>query len=49
MQVTFSLSQAFLMMVSVQRGFGGGMKIPSGALETFSVVPKTPMYDSTLS
>jgi hypothetical protein len=43
MQVTPTLSQAFLIMFSVQRGFGGGMKIPSGALETFSLVPKTPM------
>jgi hypothetical protein len=43
MQVIFSLSQAFLTIVSVHRGFGGGMKTPSGALETFSLVPKTPM------
>src|SRR5579859_3258958 len=31
----FSLSQLFLMMVSVQRGLGGGRKIPSGALNIF--------------
>ena len=43
MQMIFSLSQDFLTIVSVQRGFGGVMKIPSGALETFSLVPKTPM------
>jgi len=28
---------------SLQRGFGGGRKTPSGALRTFSFVPKTPM------
>jgi hypothetical protein len=49
MHVMFSLSQAFLISVSVQRGFGGGMKMPSGALGIFSFDPKTPMYDSTLS
>ena len=49
MQMMFSLSHDFLMMVSVQRGSGGFMKTPSGALETFSFVPKTPMKDSTLS
>jgi hypothetical protein len=43
MQVMCSLSQAFLTSVSVQRGFGGGWKIPSGALGTFSFEPKTPM------
>ena len=32
-----SLSHDFLMMVSVQRGGGGGKNIPSGALETFSL------------
>ena len=39
----FSLSQAFLTISSVHRGFGGGRKMPSGALGTFSFVPKTPM------
>jgi hypothetical protein len=42
-QVTPILSQAALMMVSVQRGLGGGRKTPFGALDTFSGVPKTPM------
>ena len=36
----FRWSQAFLMMVSVQRGLGGGRKIPSGALEIFSFGPE---------
>jgi len=49
MQVMLSLSQAFLIKSSVQRGYGGGRKTPFGALETFSFVPKTPMYDSTMS
>src|ERR1700738_4159989 len=31
-QWIFNLSQDFLMMVSVQRGGGGGRKMPSGAL-----------------
>ncbi len=43
MQVTLSLSHAFLTMFSVQRGFGGGKNTPSGALDTFSFVPNTPM------
>jgi len=43
MQMMLSLSQAFLTINSVQRGLGGGRKTPSGALETFSFVPKTPM------
>jgi hypothetical protein len=43
MQVTPTLSQADLMISSVQRGFGGGRKTPFGALDTFSAVPKTPM------
>ena len=38
----FSLSQAFLMMVSVQRGGGGGRKIPSGALGIFSLRAEDP-------
>jgi hypothetical protein len=42
-QKTFTLSQAFLRIVSVQRGLGGGWKIPSGELGMFSLVPKTPM------
>jgi hypothetical protein len=41
--------QALLRMVSVHRGFGGGRKTPSGELGMFSRLPKTPMYDSTLS
>ena len=44
-----SLSHAFLTISSVQRGFGGGKNTPSGALDTFSFVPNTPMYPSTLS
>jgi hypothetical protein len=42
-QRMFSLLQAFLRIVSVQRGLGGGWKIPSGELGMFSLVPKTPM------
>src|ERR1700720_2103396 len=42
-QMMLSLSQAFLTSSSVQRGFGGGRNTPSGALEIFSLVPKTPM------
>jgi hypothetical protein len=49
MHVTLILSQAFLTIKSVQRGVGGGMKTPSGALGIFSLLPKTPMKDSTLS
>ena len=48
MQVIFSWSQAFLMMVSVQRGCGGGRNTPSGELGTFSFDPNTPMYDFDL-
>ena len=47
--MTFSLSQAFFTINSWQRGLGGGKKTPSGALDTFSFVPNTPMYDYTLS
>ena len=36
MHVIFRWSQAFLIIVSVQRGLGGGRKMPSGALGTFS-------------
>jgi hypothetical protein len=43
MQIIFSLSQAFFTINSVHRGLGGGRKIPSGALDTFSFVPNTPM------
>ena len=39
----------YLMKHPLLGGFGGGRKTPSGALETFSFVPKTPMYPSTLS
>ena len=39
----FSRSHAFLTISSVHRGFGGGRNTPSGALDTFSLVPNTPM------
>src|SRR5258707_1294129 len=42
MHVTLILSQAFLTIKSVQRGFGGGMKMPSGALGTKENVPSAP-------
>ena len=38
-----SLSHACLVITSLQRGLGGGMKIPSGALAIFSLLPNTPM------
>ena len=40
-QGMFSLSQAFLMMVSVHRGGGGGRKIPSGALGNILLSSRT--------
>jgi hypothetical protein len=43
MQGMFTFVQAFFSSTSVQRGFGGGRKIPSGELGMFSLDPKTPM------
>ena len=45
MQITFSLSQAFLTISSVHRGFWRRFQenTIAGALDTFSFVPNTPM------